>query len=53
MKCRDCKYCYINETMNDLYLCVNGNSEMLGSYTGLLCEDDCEDGEAESEEEHA
>ena len=49
MKCRDCKWCYTNETMSDLYICVNGNSEMLGQFTGLMCEDECEDGEAESE----
>ena len=49
MKCRDCKWCYTNETMSDLYICVNGNSEMLGAFTGLMCEDECEDGEAEFE----
>lgn len=49
MKCRDCKWCYTNETMgNDLYICVNGHSENFGEYTGLCCEDDCEDGEEES-----
>ena len=35
--------------MSDLYICVNGNSEMLGAFTGLMCEDECEDGEAEFE----
>lgn len=45
MKCRECKWCYTNETMNSLYICVNGNSENFGQYTGLLCEDDCPDGE--------
>ena len=50
MKCRDCKWCYTNETMSDLHICVNGNSEMLGQFTGFMCEDECEDGEAESED---
>ena len=43
MTCRDCKYCYSNETMNELHICVNGNSENLGIFTGLCCEDECED----------
>ena len=34
---------YKNDTMNGLYLCVNGNSSNLGNFTGLCCEDDCED----------
>ena len=42
-KCRDCDYCYTNESMDGLYICVNGNSEQFGNYTGLCCEDDCED----------
>ena len=42
-KCRDCDYCYTNETMNGLYICVNGNSAKLGCFTGLCCEDECED----------
>lgn len=45
MKCRDCKWFYTNETMGDLYICVNNNAEKFGEYTGLLCEDDCEEGE--------
>ena len=45
MKCRNCKWMYSNETMGDLYICVNGNSENFGEYTGLCCEDECEDGE--------
>lgn len=44
MKCRDCKYMYSNETMDDLYICVNGKSENFGEYTGICCEDDCKDG---------
>lgn len=42
-KCRDCKYCYSNDTMRDLYICVNGKSSSLGDFVGLLCEDECED----------
>ena len=49
-KCRDCKYCYTNETMDALYICVNGNSGNFNSVTGLCCEDDCEDCVKESEE---
>lgn len=51
MKCRECKWCYTNETMRSLYLCVNGNSENFGEYTGLPSEDDCDEGE-EWEEQH-
>lgn len=50
MKCRDCKWCYTNKSMSGFYICVNGNSEMLGEFIGLMCEDECEDGEAESED---
>ena len=49
MKCRDCKWCYNNETMGELYICVNGNSENFREFTGLCCEDDCEDGKGEQE----
>lgn len=42
-KCRDCKWMYSNETMDFLYICVNGKSENFGHYTGVLSEDDCED----------
>lgn len=46
MKCIDCKYMYSNDTMSPgEYICVNGNSENFGNYTGLLSEDECEDGE--------
>lgn len=30
--------------MNYIYICVNGNAENFGNFTGLLCEDDCKDG---------
>ena len=36
---------YNNDTMGSLYICVNANSENFGRYTGVCCEDDCEDGE--------
>ena len=42
-KCIDCLYFYSNDTMGDLYICVNGNSENFGTYTGLCCEDECTD----------
>jgi len=42
-KCSDCNYCYTNDTMDSLYLCVNGKSENFGSFTGLCSEDDCPD----------
>lgn len=45
MKCRDCKWMYTNETMGSLYICVNANSESFGEYTGILSEDECEEGE--------
>lgn len=45
MKCRDCKWMYTNETMDELYICVNGNCDNFGEYTGICCEDECEDGE--------
>lgn len=42
-KCRDCKWMYNNETMGDLYICVNGISENFMNCTGILSEDECED----------
>lgn len=48
MECRNCKYFYTNDTMDGLYLCVNGNSDRLGEFTGVLCVDDCEYGVADS-----
>lgn len=41
--CYQCKYMYSNDTMDGLSICVNGNSENFGNYTGECCEDDCED----------
>lgn len=51
MKCRDCKYFYTNSTMNGLYICVNADCENFGSYTGLMCEDDCSQGISNEYEE--
>lgn len=41
-KCYECKYCYTNSTMPDVYICVNGNSSKCGDFTGLCCEDECD-----------
>ncbi len=43
MKCRDCSY--MKSVGNDLYICQNENSDNFGEYTGVCCEDECEDGE--------
>ena len=42
-KCYECKYCYSNNTLGGLCICVNGNSDNCGNYTGDCCEDECED----------
>ena len=34
--CADCDYCYSNNTMEGLYICVNGNSEHLGEFVDYL-----------------
>lgn len=41
--CRNCQYFYTNETMGGLYICTNGNSEMLGEFVGLCDEAECAD----------
>lgn len=44
MKCRDCKY--MDEVgESGLYICTNEESQNFMEYTGICCEDDCEDGE--------
>ncbi|MGN0415987.1 MAG: hypothetical protein ACI4FX_10935 [Agathobacter sp.] len=44
MKCIDCMY--IEEVGDSgLYICTNKNSQNYGEYTGLCCEDECDDGE--------
>lgn len=49
MKCRDCVWI---GPVNDrgLYMCMNKESQNFGAYTGLCCEDECEDGEEEGAE---
>lgn len=42
MKCRECKY--MDEFEDGLYRCTNHDSINYMIYTGLCCEDDCEDG---------
>lgn len=42
MKCRNCKYMEPVDGRG-LYICRNKNSENFGEYTGILCEDECED----------
>ena len=39
--CRNCKYFESGE--DDLYFCNNINSENFGEYTGICCEDPCDD----------
>ncbi|MCM1326944.1 MAG: hypothetical protein NC094_09005 [Bacteroidales bacterium] len=43
MICINCKY--MKEVGNELYICANENSENFMEYTGICCEDECEDGE--------
>ena len=50
MKCIDCKWCYNNETMRELYICVNGKAENFGDFVDLFYEDDCPDGENDFED---
>lgn len=48
MKCIDCKFMQpVGES--DLYICSNQDSENFMEYTGICCEDDCPDGEAEDD----
>lgn len=46
MKCRDCVYME-PVGANSLYICTNENSGNFMEYTGICCEDECEDGEDE------
>lgn len=43
MKCRDCIFMEPIGS-NSLYVCMNEDSENYMEYTGLSCEDECEDG---------
>ena len=44
MVCRKCVYME-SIGSNALYICTNENSENYMEYTGLCCEDECDDGE--------
>ena len=44
MVCRNCVYME-SVGSNGLYICTNENSENYMEYTGLCCEDECDDGE--------
>lgn len=39
--CIDCKYCYSNDSLDGLYICVNGDSDLVGEWTGI-CAPACE-----------
>ncbi|MCH5303541.1 MAG: hypothetical protein J1E41_01640 [Ruminococcus sp.] len=39
-KCIDCIYM---KSMGGLDICANENSSNFGEYTGICCEDECED----------
>ena len=43
MKCRECKF--MDYFGGGLYRCTNHDSQNYMCYTGLCCEDECEDGE--------
>lgn len=43
MKCIDCIYME-QVGSNGLYICNNEDSENYMEYTGICCEDECEDG---------
>lgn len=42
-KRRDCDYMYSNDTMGDLYICVNGNPDHLGELRETCSDYDCPD----------
>ena len=39
--CRNCKYCYSNETMDNLYICTNGESKILGEFVDIRGNAEC------------
>ena len=43
MVCRECAYMQSVGT-NSLYVCMNQECEHFMEYTGISCEDECEDG---------
>lgn len=42
-KCIDCIYMQSVGNSDFLYICANENSDNFGEYTGICCEDECED----------
>ena len=36
LNCSDCDYCYSNETMGELHICVNGHSDLFGEFVDWL-----------------
>ena len=43
MKCRDC--IFMEYVGDGLYICTNEDSQNFMEYTGICCEDECEDGQ--------
>lgn len=43
MKCRECVF--MGDFGGGLYRCTNHDSDNYMTYTGVCCEDECEDGE--------
>ena len=39
--CRNCKYCYSNETIDGLYICTNGDSEILVKFVDICSNAEC------------
>lgn len=46
MVCRECVFMK-PVGVNGLYICDNPDSDSFGEYTGVCCEDECEDGREE------
>ena len=49
--CGDCKYCYSNETMQNLCICTNGNSEFLAEFVSKYFDPACEDYDGPEDDE--
>lgn len=43
MKCRECTF--MSELEDGVYRCTNNDSTNYMIYTGICCEDECEDGD--------
>ena len=50
MKCRDCIYMK-PVGANGLYICDNYHSNNFGEYTGICCEDECDDGKYDDDDD--